>query len=376
MSATRQPTNPGEKPQARHAGDPPDGASGREGANGREGRAGPGAGDRAAAGGRGGRDTRDLRGKGEAPASRWRRLFERLHDGVVVNLGLKLLSLILALTVYLLVNSDRDREIKLNVDVLYKEPEDKVLVSERPEKLNVVVRGPWRRLRHFDEREVEPVKFDLSQMSAGEVTISNDMVRVPGGLAVVAVSPRSFRVAFEKKVEKTVAVAVSTMGRTLHGYAVKSVTVTPATVAARGAQGVIAALSTLPGREVRVDGRSDSFEAETALLPPDGVVLDGQVRASVRVEIKEELVNRPLGQLPVQLRADGFDLTRYSTRPAQVEVTLTGALLAVERAIEAGVNPQARLTPGQQGELTVTVDTAVPGVGIKINPPRVKLVRK
>ena len=157
---------------------------------------------------------------------------------------------------------------------------------------------------------------------------------------------------------------------------VSSIVVTPATVAARGAQGVIAALSAIRGRDVRVDGRSDSFEQETELLPPEGVDLDGVKRAVVRVEIKEELVSRRIGPLPIQLRGEGIDPARISLKPAQVDVTLTGALLAVEHAIASGITPQLRVAPGQVGEQPVTVESSVPGVGITITPQRVRLNRR
>jgi YbbR-like protein len=315
-------------------------------------------------------------GMAPPPEPLGRRLLEGLREAAVTNLGLKLLSLILSLTVFLLVNSDRDREITLHVGVSYTLPEDKVLVSERLPEMRVTVRGPWRQLRRFDERELDRVNLDLTRVSGGEVPITNDMVRVPSGITVVSISPRSFRVAFEKRVDKTVAVTVPTSGRPLHGFVVTSVVVTPATVAARGAQGVIAALSAIRGRDVRVDGRSDSFELETELLPPDGVELDAGKRAVVRVEIKEELVSRRIGPLPVQLRGDGVDPARLSIKPAQVDVTLTGALLAVEHAITSGITPQLRVAPGQLGEQPVSVETSVPGVGITITPPRVRLTRR
>ncbi len=316
-------------------------------------------------------------GKQEA-AGRWRRWALALREAVTANLGLKALSLILALTVYLLVNSDRDREITLHVGTSFTLPEDKVLVSERLPEVRVTVRGPWRRLRRLDEREIDRVSFDLTRVSGGEVPITPDLVRVPSGVSVVDVSPRSLRVAFEKRVEKTVAVATATAGRPLHGFAVTSVTAKPATVSARGAQGAIAALSAIRGREVRVDGRSDTFEQETELLPPEGVTLTGSGRATVRVEIKEELVSQRLGALPVRVRVDGVDSGRFAVKPEKVEVTLTGSLLSVERAIAAGVTAQVRPGVGANpgSELEVMVETQVPGVGVTFAPARVRLLRR
>lgn len=305
-----------------------------------------------------------------------RRLYEGLKEAAFTNLGLKLLSLILALTVFLLVNSDRDREITLHVGVSYTLPDDKVLVSERIPEMRVTVRGPWRRLRRFDERELDRVNLDLTRVSGGDFPISNDMVRVPSGLTVVSVSPRSFRVAFEKRVDKTVAVTVPTSGRPLHGYVVTSVLITPPAVPARGAQGVIAALSAIRGRDVRVDGRSDSFEVETELIAPEGVELEGGSRATVRVEIKEELVSQRVGPLPIQLRGEGLDAARVTVRPAQVDVVLTGALLAVEHAIAAGLTPTVKVAPGQLGDQPVMLESSMPGVGVTIAPAKVRVTRR
>ncbi|MEZ4359023.1 MAG: CdaR family protein [Kofleriaceae bacterium] len=325
--------------------------------------------------------TRRLPGRDvDAPAgSLGGRVLAGLRDAAVTNVGLKLLSLILALTVFLLVNSDRDREITLHVGVSYTLPEDKVLVSERLPEVRVTVRGPWRLLRRFDEREIDRLNLDLTRVSGGDVPIAPDMVRVPAGLTVVSISPRSFRVAFEKRTDKTVAVTVSTTGRPLHGFAVTGVTISPPTVSARGAQGVVAALSGVRGRDLRVDGRSDSFEVETELLPPEGIELGDATRVNVRVEIKEELVTRRLGPLPIQVKGEGVDLSRYTVNPAQVDVELTGALLAVERAITAGLSAQLKMTAADvaaRSEGAVVVPISVPGVGVTIKPPRVRLQRR
>jgi hypothetical protein len=110
------------------------------------------------------------------------------------------------------------------------------------------------------------------------------------------------------------------------------------------------------------------------------VELTVSARAVVRIEIKEELVSRRIGPLPVQVRAEaGGDLSRVFVKPAQVDITLTGALLAVEHAIAAGIVPQVKVSAGElmgRSEVTVAVSTAVPGVGITITPPRVRLQRR
>jgi hypothetical protein len=111
-----------------------------------------------------------------SPLGRW------IHSALFDNVGLKFLSMVLAITVFLLVNTDRDREITARVGVSYTLPDDKVLVSERLDEVRVTIKGPWQRLRRFDERSVDRINLDLRRAQSGEITVTPDMISLPSGL--------------------------------------------------------------------------------------------------------------------------------------------------------------------------------------------------
>ena len=100
------------------------------------------------------------------------------------HLPVKALAVLLTLTVFLLVGSDEDREIPARIGVSYVLPEGKVLApdSERIDEVLVTIKGPWRRIKRFDEREIDRITLDLSRGVAGEVPISPDAVHLPRGL--------------------------------------------------------------------------------------------------------------------------------------------------------------------------------------------------
>ncbi len=299
-----------------------------------------------------------------------------VHRALLDNVGLKFLSMVLAVTVFLLVNTDKDREITARVGVSYTLPDDKVLVSERLDEVRVTIKGPWRRLRRFDERELDRISLDLRRAPTGEVAITPDMIHLPAGLTVASVSPRSVRVAFDKKVEKVVEVATTVVGHVEHGYVVASVKAVPATAKVRGAERILAALSAIKTSELSLDNRRDSFTASPELETPDGVELLGNVQESVKVQIDEELVTRKLPGLTVAVRGDGIDPSKW-TVAGHVDVTLTGALLAVERARDA-MTPivklvAADLTSGRPHDVDVAIEGLPPGVGVRISPERVKV---
>ena len=301
-----------------------------------------------------------------------------LQGAMLDNLGLKFLSMVLAVTVFLLVNTDKDREITARVGVSYTIPEDKVLVSERIDEVRVTVKGAWRRLRKFDEREVERINLDLRRASSGEIAIAPDMIHLPSGVTVTSISPRFVHVSFDKRVDKVVEITPSVAGRPQHGYVVAEVKSVPATIKLRGGQGMLAALTAVRTNEISLEGRTDSFVAESELQAPEGVMVagegaaEGSKRVSVQVRIDEELVTRKLPGLTVVVKGEG-DPARWKVTPAQVDVTLTGALLAVEKA-RSSLAPVVKLTADlKPREVEITIDGLPPGIGVKISPEHAKL---
>lgn len=297
-----------------------------------------------------------------------------IHGALFDNVGLKFLSIVLAITVFLLVNTDRDREISVRVGVSYTLPDDKVLVSERQDEVLVTIKGPWRKLRKFDTRELERVNLDLRRAPSGDVPITPDMIHLPSGLTVEAIQPRLVRVTWDRRVSKVVEVTPQVTGTPQHGYVVSEVKPVPATIKVRGAEGTVNALPAVQTQKVSVEGRAETFTAESDAVPPDGVEIEGTPQVLVHVAIDEELVTRKLPGLMVTVRSDGVDPAKWAVVPGTVEVTLTGALLAVEKA-KTTLAPVVKLstTDSKAREAEVTVEGVPPGIGIKVSPERVKV---
>jgi YbbR domain-containing protein len=298
-----------------------------------------------------------------------------IRGALLDNIGIKFLSLVLAVTVFLLVNTDKEREIRVRAFVEYKYPADKVLTSDPLDEVTVAIKGPWRRLRNFDERELNRIKLDLSRAQTGEVPITSDLVSLPPGLEVVSIVPPVIRVAFDKRVEKTVEVTPVTEGRPKHGYVVTEHKVVPATVRVRGGERLLEALASIRTHEVSVQGATEPFDTRIDLAPPAGVETDPGQHVTVFVRIDEELVTKRLPGLPIAIRAEGTEASRWAVEPALVEVTLTGALLAIDR-VKDRLTPYVKLTLAdlRTGAAEVAIDGVPPGVGQRISPERVKVV--
>jgi YbbR domain-containing protein len=297
-----------------------------------------------------------------------------LHGAFFDNVGLKFLSVVLAVTVFLLVNDDKDREITVRVGVGYVLPEDQVLVSDRLDEVRVTLRGPWRRLRHFDERELNRISVDLRNAPSGEIVFTADMLQMPPGLTVASISPRSMRVTFDKRSERLVEVATAVVGRPQHGYHVTEVKATPATVNVRGAQRLLSALSSVRTREISLDHRTESFSTQIVLEPPDGIAVVGSDVVTVEVKVDQELVVKKLADVPVHLAGEGIATAKWTVSPPQVEVMLTGPLLAVEKAKET-IALSIKVMPSDKvaRDAVIVVDGVPTGIGVRVSPERVKL---
>lgn len=293
----------------------------------------------------------------------------------VEHLGLKILAALLTVTVFLLVGTDEEREITARVGVAYVMPEGKVLVSERVDEIKVTIRGPWRRIRRFDERELDRITIDVSNVRGGEVPISPERIEVPDGLTVTSVAPSAVRVVFEEKIEREVEVAPILSGSPELGYAVVAgqVAVAPRRVTVRGPEGVVAAMSQVRTQDISVDGRSRPFRADVSLLPPQHVEIAWKGTVAVDVPI----AGRWTGGARVAVTGDGVDPARVLLEPAAVEIELTGNRDAIDRLVAAGVRPTVRLAgkpaPGTMAE--VAVDGVPSGVQVVVRPTEVRVVR-
>ncbi len=127
-------------------------------------------------------------------------------------------------------------------------------------------------------------------------------------------------------------------------------------------------------REISLDSRTETFATAAQLVPPDGIEVVGGDTVQVHIQIDEELVTRKLPGVAVNVKGDGVDPTKWSISPRQVDVVLTGALLAVEKTKDA-MSPVVKITAGEgkTRDAEVTIEGLPPGVGVRISPERVKI---
>ena len=303
-----------------------------------------------------------------------------LRGAFVDNAALKFVALVLSLTVFILVHSDEEKPAVATVGIIDDEPSDKVMVSGRPEKVRIEVKGTRRRLKRLHDADIDDIHLDLAQAEGGRVSFRPDMVKdLPDGLELISFDPPNVTVKFEDRVVKQVPVSVDTAGSPGRGAKVEAVTVSPAQVTVSGAESRVTALAVIETAPVALEGRMRSFREKAQLQVPPEIVVDGSLEVDVEVTLGEEQGSRQV-LLPVAIEPGrglaAADTARFVTDPETVQVVLRGSILAIDKVREDELTATVRLEPGdvsggKSRAAEVRVGPAVPGIGVEVSPSEV-----
>jgi YbbR-like protein len=187
------------------------------------------------------------------------------------NLGLKVLSVVLAVFLWAVVVGEQKVDVTMNVPLEIKGlRRNLVVVNEPTDTLEVRVRGPKTLVSTMSPAEIV-MEGLTTNLSDGEnlIAIRPEMVHVPRGIEVVDVTPRRVRVVLDALVEREVEVNPRVEGSLPKGYVLKRVSSNPASVRMTGPRNDLQRLTRVYTLPINLDGHSASFTAR-ALLEPVG----------------------------------------------------------------------------------------------------------
>ena len=155
-----------------------------------------------------------------------------LRQYVFHNFAMKVLSLGVAVLLWMAVTRDPVAEVALNVPVeFHNAPEHLEINSETIPQVQVRVRGPVRAVRDISAAEVHAV-IDLANVQPGERTydLSPARIHVPDGVQVVQAVPAQIRISFDRRESRQVEVMPRVIGTFASGYRIEKVTALPQSV--------------------------------------------------------------------------------------------------------------------------------------------------
>jgi YbbR domain-containing protein len=159
-----------------------------------------------------------------------------LRDSVFHNLGLKLMSLALAVGLWLAVAREPASEVAVDVPIAFRNmPPNLEIGSESIPKAEIRLRGPERVIRRLQPSDVY-AEIDLNGVRPGERTfdLTAGQVHHPLGLLVVQVVPSDVHLAFDIRLTRQVPVQPRVVGTFAEGYQIGQVQVDPPTITVIG----------------------------------------------------------------------------------------------------------------------------------------------
>jgi len=213
------------------------------------------------------------------------------------NLGLKALSLLLALTVWFVVSAPRREPVferAFAVPVSFaRMPRDLVVTNtdQVPENVTVRLRGRLSDLRSLSSANLE-VTLDMSWVQSGEATITllPKAINVPPQIEVLSMEPTRLRFRIEQLRQKVVDIRPFLVGDPPTSYTVGEPVLEPAQALVSGPTSQMRNLTEVATERIIMTGRTETFTQSVAVVSDASLVrviepLTTQVTVPVTAEI-------------------------------------------------------------------------------------------
>lgn len=304
-------------------------------------------------------------------------LSKRIAGWIFGNLWLKMLSLGLALLLWMVVSGEETVERGLRVPLeLTQVPADLEVLGDVPATVDVRVRGASGTLSRVGTGDVVAV-LDLHTALSGRrlFPLTPDQVRVPFGVEIVQVLPSAVTMAFEPSASRDVPIVPAVDGRPAPGFVVGPLSAEPSVVEVIGPESAVKRATEVLTEPVSVAGARAPVKQSVILgLLDPSLRLKTARSAMVTVQIVQAPLERTLRNQPVHLRNLGPNLQAEAV-PSAVDLTLRGNRDTLGRVAADDLTAfidLGGLGPGQYA-LTVHADSSRDAGVTHVTPEQVQV---
>lgn len=217
------------------------------------------------------------------------------------NLHLKIISLFIAVLLWLSLVTGEFQEISLYVPIkLTNIPEGYVAVTDE-HLINVHAKGPRALINEENFTDVN-IEKDVSGMQPGynNTILGVDDIKMPPGIQVVDIQPGTIEIIVDSLIEKEMKVAPTFIGEPAPGYKVGSVNVYPENVKVKAAESKIAEQNTVETLPVNLSDKRDPITYSIGLKPYEGIQEYSPSQVEVFIIFKEDIQEQEFTDIPVR----------------------------------------------------------------------------
>jgi len=190
------------------------------------------------------------------------------------NIGLKIVSLLLAIGLWRAVARDQPAEIEMRVPIEFHNlPDNLEIDSASFTEAQIRVRGPERVIHRLQPADVR-VEVNLAKVQPGERTfdLSGREVIVPPELEVVQIIPGQFHLSFDNRSARVVEIRPRVTGNFANGLRVAQVIADPPSVTITGPLRRVEAVEAAVTDPVDASGVMTRASFETQAYVPDPLI--------------------------------------------------------------------------------------------------------
>jgi len=192
----------------------------------------------------------------------------------VQNIGLKVISLLLAIALWLVVARDPIAEVEMKVPIEFRNlPDNLEIDSASFTEAQIRVRGPERVIHRLQVTDVR-AEIDLANVRPGERTfdLNGGRVHVPQDVEVVQIYPGQFHLSFDNRKTRVVEVRPRVTGNFASGMRVAQVIADPPTIMITGPRRRVDAVEAAVTDPVDVTGAMTRATFVTQAYVPDPLI--------------------------------------------------------------------------------------------------------
>lgn len=207
------------------------------------------------------------------------------------NLGLKVVSLVLAFSLWYIVAGERGTEIVVSIPLEFRNlPEGLEIIEESANQVDVRLRGSSEFLRTLSPQAIQ-VAMDLSDVNSGQnaVYLTPSQVDTPYGVRVMRVTPASVNLHVESLAERSVQVVPRVVGEPAAGFALADIRLEPAEITISGPASTLENLEQVTTEPISLEGLRETYSQSLQILIDDPFVRLIDVNSvEVTLEVQEE----------------------------------------------------------------------------------------
>ena len=219
-----------------------------------------------------------------------------MKERLTENLGLKLLSLLLGITLWYAVAREQGAEFVFTIPLELRDvPEGMEIVEESVQQVDVRLRGPSEILRGLTPQDLS-VGVDLSDAGPGErvAYLTPDDVKVPFGARVMRVTPASVGITLDDRLERTVPVIPRVSGAPAEGFELAGIELSPQAITIVGPASQIRGIEQVTTAPVSAEGLRQPYSRSVRLELDPLVRLEQKSRVDLTLDVREVRLRKEL----------------------------------------------------------------------------------